>query len=117
MGTPEAVGVPRLSEPLERVLPDRLQHPVALVVEAKQALVHERLQPIEVGTCDLRGGLERTAAGEDGQGPEQPLFLGREQLVAPADRRAQSALALRCVTGSAGEQRQALLQPLEDLRR
>ena len=54
-------------EPFGRVLADRLEHPVALVREAQQALLDERLQRVEVGAGDLLGGLERAPAGEDGQ--------------------------------------------------
>ena len=40
-------------EPLRRVLPDRLEHPVAAPVrgEAKEALLDERLQGVEVGVA------------------------------------------------------------------
>ena len=58
-------------EPLGRVLADRLQHPVALVREAEQALLDERLQRVEVGACDLLRRLQRAAAGEDGERSEE----------------------------------------------
>ena len=38
-----------------------------------------------------------------------------EQVVAPLDRRAQRPLALGQVAGAAGEQRQPLVEPLEEL--
>ena len=65
-----------LPDPLPRVLADRLEHPVALVREAKQALLDERLQGVDVGITYLLCGLERAAAGEDGEAGEE-LLLGR----------------------------------------
>jgi hypothetical protein len=73
-------------EPLSRVLPDGLQHPVALVRVTDEALLNERLESVEVGVCDLFGGLERAAAGEDREaGEELPPSL-REEAVGPLDR-------------------------------
>ena len=63
-------------EPLRRVLPDRLQHPVALVGEAEQALLDERLQRVEIGLADFFGRLQRAAAREDGEAGEELLLLG-----------------------------------------
>src|SRR5947208_14731463 len=77
----------RLLEALERELADRLQHRVPLAVEADEALLDERLQPVEVTVRNLLGRLQRAAAGEDGQPPKELLLLRREELVAPADRR------------------------------
>ena len=59
-----------------------------------QALVHERLERVEIGVRDLLGRLERAAAAEDRQAREEQLLLLAEQLVAPLDRGAQRALAL-----------------------
>jgi hypothetical protein len=46
-------------------LTNRLEHPVALVRKAEEALLDERLQGVEVGFAHLLRGLERAAAGED----------------------------------------------------
>ena len=73
---------------------------------------------VEVGAGHLLGGLERAAAGEhDRAARNSRCSSAVEQLVAPVDRRAQRALALRQVAGAAGEERQPLLEPFEQLRR
>ena len=64
-------------EPLPRVVPDRLQHPVATVPEAEEPLLDERLQGVEVGVGDLLGSFERASAGEDGEAGEELLLLVR----------------------------------------
>lgn len=69
------VPVSSCTELLPRVLPDRLQHPVALVREAEEALLDEGLQGVEVGVCDLFRCLKRAAAGEDGEGAEEALLF------------------------------------------
>ena len=76
-----------------RVLADCLEHPVALVGVSEEALLDERLEGVEVGVGDLFGGLERAAAGEHRQRPEQPLLVLGEEVVRPLDRRAQRLLA------------------------
>ena len=43
------IALARLLEPLRRVLADRLEHPVAPVGEADEALLDERLERVEVG--------------------------------------------------------------------
>jgi hypothetical protein len=40
-----------------------------------EALLDQRLQRVEIGIRDTLGGLERTAAGEDGQAREELLLL------------------------------------------
>src|SRR6266542_2842762 len=51
--------------------------------------VAESLQKqIEVAAGDLLRGFERAAAREGGQPPEELPLLRRQELVAPADRRA-----------------------------
>ena len=55
---------------------------------------------------DRLRGLQREAADEDGQAPEERLLLRGEQVVAPGDRVAQGALAGRGVARPAGQQRQ-----------
>ena len=63
------------------------------------------------------GGLERPAAAKDGQPGEQALLVVGQQLVAPLDRGAQRPLALGGVAGAAGEERQPLLEALQEVRR
>ena len=64
-----------LAEAFPGVLADRLEHRIAPAVEPDQALVHERLQRVQVGPCDLLCGRKRPTSGEDGE--------LREQLAAP----------------------------------
>jgi hypothetical protein len=107
-----------LAGPIERFvrkLADRLQEGVALLVEAHEALLDERLQDVELGFGHLLRSVERPAAGEDREPPESLLLLGREQLITPGDRAAQGSLALRQVAGAAREQWQGVLQPRQDL--
>ncbi len=101
--------------PFSRVFPDRLEHPVARVGEAKEALLHERLQAVEVGVTNLLGGSQRAAASEDREAGEELLFCGREELVAPLDRGSQGLLTGIGVA-TALEQVEPLREALEDLR-
>src|SRR6266542_1330207 len=113
---PQLVRPARLLQPFECVIPDRLQQPEALVRVAEETLVDQRLERVEIRLGDLLRRFERAAAREDGKPREQALFSGRQQLVAPLDRSGESALALGQVSGSAGQERQALLEALQDLR-
>src|SRR5437870_5152079 len=76
VAAPQLLGLARLLQPFARAFADRLQHPEALAATAEQALVDERLQPIQVSLCDLLRGLERATASEHRQSDEEgPLFL------------------------------------------
>ena len=110
----ELLSFARLLEPLGRVLADRLQHPEPLLGVAQQALVDERLQGIQVGLCHFLCGLERAAAGKDGEASEEALLRVGDELVAPFDRRPQRLLARVCVAAGL-EQVEPLREPLEDL--
>ena len=68
---PQVLGLARLLELFSRVLADRLQHPVAVLRVAEQALVDKRLQRVNVRRADTLGSLECAAATEDGK-PEDP---------------------------------------------
>lgn len=54
--------------------------------------------------------IHRAASDADGEAAEEAAFGRVEQVVAPGDRVAERALALRQVAGSAGQQREAALQ-------
>ena len=64
-----------------------------------------------LGGADRLGRLQREAAGEDRQPPEERPRVGREQVVAPGDRVAHRAQPRRRVARSADQQRQPSLQP------
>ena len=74
MSLARVIGFVAAHELLERVFADCLEHPEALVRVAEQALLDERLQPVEVGAGDLLGGPERAAAAEDREPREEPLL-------------------------------------------
>src|SRR5207302_8407972 len=99
------------------VFTDRLEHPVAIARVTHEALVDKRLERVDVRVCDAFRCLERATASEDGEARKELLLLGGQQLVAPLDRRAQRALPLGEIARAAGEQREALLEPLQDLLR
>ena len=103
-----------LIEPLRRVLADRLQHPVAAVGEAEQALLDERLEGLEIGVADLLRRVQRAAAGEDGEPREEPPLLGGEEFVAPLDRRPERLLA-RVSVAAALQEIEAAGEAFEDL--
>ena len=111
----------RVFQLLCRILAHGLEHGEArlsdgVLASVDEALVHQGMQRVEVGVRDRFCPLERAAAGEDGDAAEEALFLGREQVVAPVNRRPQRLLARLCVS-SPLEQVESLGEPLEDLRR
>ena len=81
MPPPKLLGIRRSSQRVGGELANRLQHPVAPVREANQALVHQRLERVDIRFCDFLGGLQRAAAREDGEPGEQPLLLLSQQVV------------------------------------
>ena len=106
----------------ERERSDRLEHPqpqlaVGVLAAPQQALLGERDQPLDCShSPDRFGGIDPHTADERRQLSQQ-TSLGRvEQLVAPADRCAQRALALGKIA-SALRQRQALSKSRLELSR
>jgi hypothetical protein len=57
--------------------------------------------------------LQRTAAHEDGEPPEEPLLLLAEQLIAPLDRVAQRLLSRRQIARASGQHLQPLRKAFE----
>ena len=112
----DRVGVARGGEALAGELPDRLQHPVALVREAKEALLDERLQRVEIGCCDLLRRVERAATREDRERSEETLLLLRQEVVAPRDGRPERLLSGVGVS-AASQQVESLGETLDDLTR
>ena len=97
---PERGRIGELVEPLGRELANRLEHPVAVAGAAKQALVDERGDRVDVGAADLLGGLERAAAGEHGQ-PGEQVLLGRRRAGRGSRRSSPAASAdAPALTGS-----------------
>lgn len=69
------VSCPGGLQPLTRELADRFQHPVALVGEANEALLDERLQDVEVGRRNVSCGFEGAPSGEDRKRARESLLL------------------------------------------
>ena len=80
-------------QPLAGKLSDRLQHPEAPLREAQQALLHERLQHIEVSAADFLGSFQRGSSWEDREADKELLLTRRQQVVGPLDSGAQRLLA------------------------
>ena len=69
-----------------------------------------------LAVADLLHRLERPAFVEDREPAQQPLLRGVEQRVAPADRRAQRALAKRQIAIARRQQVERVIEPLEQRR-
>ena len=64
-------------------------------------------------TCSSRA--ERRPGGERRQRPQPALVVGEEQVVAPGQRRGEGAATLGSACGGVGEQREAVVEPPQDL--
>ena len=93
---PERARVRELVEPFDRELADRLEHPVAVVAAAQEALVDQRRDLVEIGAADLLGGLQRAPAGEHGEAGEQRCSAG----VSRSWLQAIVARKVRCRSGA-----------------
>ncbi len=87
-----------------------------------QGLVDERGQQIEdvpglqIVARTRRGCcIERKAAGEHRDAPQERLFLRREQVEAPVDERAHGLLARQRGSAAAGQNSKSLIQSREQL--
>ena len=82
---------------LDRELAERLEHREARFADVdravEQALREQRLDAgpglLERLVRDLGGSIGGEPGNEGGKAPEEALLVGREQLVAPGDRRPQ----------------------------
>ena len=68
---------------------------------------------IDVRVTDFFGGVEGEPACEDGQLCEEIARRLVEQVITPGDRRPQRPLTLRCVASSAREDRERVVEPLQ----
>jgi hypothetical protein len=117
-----------LAEVLSRVLADRAKHReprLARIVLAlaQETAIDERGDSLErvklelaVGSRDTLGRLQGGAAHENGQARVQTAFLVGEEVVAPGDRLAESALAGRHVRASCSRKLEAALEAAEQRR-
>ena len=118
-------------QPVDRVLPDRLQQPVpgfaVVLVDDHQGLVDQTAQGREhLGLRDRSrraarahgtGGVEREAPLERAETTEHRAVGLVEQVVAPVHRRGEGLLAAGGASGAAHQQREAVVEPGGDLRR
>jgi hypothetical protein len=122
LGQPLGVPAPqlgraRLLEALDREVADGLEHREARVAPAQQVVVDERADALQRDVAHALRGLQRAAADEDAEPGEGEALVRPEQVVAPADRRGERALARRRVARPGVEELRLPFQPLEDLRR
>ena len=98
--------IPNRGSPSSPPLVTRLPRGAPRAMSARQGTAsHDRLH-----------GVEGPPAGEDGERAEHAARRVVEQVVAPVDRRAQRALPLGQVARAARQQREALVEPLQQLR-
>lgn len=121
------VGFPDSSQPLVRILAQRLQQAIALGTTPGLFGDHHRLshQPLEQvervwlrdapASTHLLGGFEGPAASKHRQVVEQALFRLRQQVIAPVQRGLERLLAGQSDATAAGEQAEALVEPGSDL--
>jgi len=105
------------SEQLLPIAVDRVEHREAVAVASHEVVLDEFRDRVDHSETDCLGGVERPAAGEDGEPLEQGARLGAEQVAAPGDRRAQGPLSFIDVAPRRGEHVEAVLEPSEQLRR
>ena len=114
-----------LDEPVEAVLADGLQHPVARhrgrVIQGDERLVHElteerdrvaRAAPGRHG--DRLDGIERRAADEHRQQSEHPALRLGQQVVAPVERGLERLLAGQRRPAAADQEVEAIVQTIGD---
>ena len=82
----------------------------------QQALVDERAQPVELGSADGFGSLERAAAREDGERGEVAPLAGLQELGAPFEGRTERLLSRGQVTRADTEDGQPSVEPLAQAR-
>src|SRR6266849_3314069 len=108
MRSPGGFFSPPCCEALQTILPDRFQHQQARLLTSfpcllhafQQTLVNERgyavqYLPLPVVRQSTHGFCcqEGAATNKDGEPPEEPLFPGIEQLIAPLDGVTQGLLS------------------------
>src|SRR4051794_37840675 len=75
------------------VLADCLQHQKSLAAVSDQALVHQRLKYVDVGTGHSLGRVDGATTLEDREPREEVELAGIQELAGPFDRCAQGLLA------------------------
>ncbi len=115
MATAQLLPLAPLSELLEGVLADGLEHEEPVVADRlDEAVVDERAKIVEVRIADFLGRLQWERAGEDREAGEKLAGARFEEVVAPLDRRTQCPLALGGVAGTARQDGERRVEPLEE---
>ena len=146
MSVPGDLFLPACCQPLQPVLADRLQHPIARLavrthVRPQEAVCHQGGDEIEDVNAVRRregrivqsfrlnvtpsrclrgdgfGRFQGQATGEDRQAAKERLLGGVEQVVGPGDGVAHRPQPGRDVPWPAGQQRQAAFQAVQQCRR
>ena len=111
--TPQQRIVLLVRELLGRELANRLEHPEAVgLPAADEALVHQRLQELDVGVCDPLGRFERPAPAEDRE--------RRERASARRDRAARTTIRSSRGASAASSRRRGRreqVEPVAEARR
>jgi hypothetical protein len=121
------VGDPRLDGPGGGEDPHAVEQPVPRSsgppgVDGDQRPLHEpphdvqRIPPWRTTGQDVREGGEAGAVGERREGAEAVLVVGGEQVVAPGEGGGEAAAAGGAAGGRVGEEREPVVEPVEDLR-
>jgi hypothetical protein len=107
------VGTAALSQSVDGVFADCLQHREPAVSLAHEAFVDESGKRFEGAITDGLGCFERPAAGEHCEASHGHLLLRIQQVIAPGDRRRQCLLSLGKVPRPTGEKRKPLFEARE----
>ena len=123
-----ALGQPGVGHRFERERPDAVEQPVSdghrrtLVVDDHERTAREPADHVDRRGCrhverfeDELDRRQRRAAGEGGQGPQAPLVVGEQQLVAPPDRRLECPAAFRSAAGRVAQHVEAIVEAPGDL--
>ncbi len=123
-----ALGQSGVGHRFERERADAVEQPVAnghrrtLVVDDHQRTAGEPADHVDRRGCRhverFEDGLDRRqgcATGEGGQGPQAPLVVGEQQVVAPPDRRLECSAAFRSAAGRVAQHVEPIVEAAGDL--
>ena len=102
-----------LSESFGGIRADGGEHREALAISANETAVDERCEHVEVGAAHGFGRIQPELARKDAQTGEEILLLVVQELVAPGERVTQRPMPGRLVARAAGQQLEAVAQPVQ----
>ena len=128
VGGEGALGQSGVGHRFEREGADAVEQPVAdgvrgiFVVDDDQRTAGEPADHVDRGGCGYiercEDGLDRgegCAASEGGEGPQAPLVVGEQQVVAPSDRRLECSAAFRSAAGRVAQHVEPIVEAAGDL--